>query len=1547
MRTELKSIKTRLFLIIIVFNSYFVSAQNNLIEDYNFETVSFDTIAGPVTTVPQPGMWYPYLTNQNQNVIYAGFDSLMNAKLIGIKTGLSSNPSWLCGLAFRTKAPESGVYRLGFYARIADMDSTASNAYLRVFIRIKDSKKDEVKLFARADLQNNYKDQFLTRGWAYYAIDFDLDKIYNTAGSQILQATNDDRSDFSVYFANISSVRAADIQLANVSLIKLTGDIITDGLFEETHINTSGPNTSIPEFGHWYPYLSSNNQMVVSTVKTPEIKNGNSVDIKVFASSTPSWHSGVAQRISAPLSGIYRLGFYGRIVESTSGDGYIRTYLRVKDRNRSDAKFFSRVDQQNCYKDIFLANDWKYYICDFDLGKIWHNDSVFDSQPLDLIDFALYFSNISSSRAAEIQISDVSFIKIDEIAALYENSTSSHLLKTGKVTLSIDKGAAFIMNIKETAESENWINNSTGLWSMKITSPNGNEYNLSTENCTYMGCTYNDSLGLKSTLTLRWEYSLNNYTCYVKSLISVYRGSDLLHWNFEAKIPDGYYINKLTYPNLKLNKTVNSKIIIPDGGWGAEHSLTDIFTKSQPYPSGSRTMQLLCLQKNEKAFYYATHDVNAVTKFLTVNNQTSNVSVLTETETPKDWTSITGNFVLPWKTCVGIDPEGWIEAVKKWYRPFSYTAKWGRPRVYDNKRPDWLLNNNLWLSTGSPSVDNVNATIRTLNYFNSEYTSCHAYYWHNYDFDTHYPEFLPPKPMFDYMIDTIKSISSHIVPYINGRLWDTTTVYFQEQNAHDFAITNKDGTIRVETYANTPSAVMCPSTLIWKKTLTDLCDTLTNKLNVSGVYIDQVGCSRPYPCWNENHNHTLGGGNFWSNSYRDIISNIKQKIPADAIISTEQNAECYIDLFDIMFMANTPLGNDYRRVPLFQYIYSDRSLMYSLDNYNDRDNYRSLLFKSSLAFLWGSQLGSYQPDFIMNRTLVKHREFVRDLVNFRATQKNIFNGGRLIKELIPTGDNPEIYISEYEKTNVIRGSQWIGANGEEVTYYINFDDKKHNVYLADGQEYELQALSYLRIPVISPVETEEIEYDTVRIENYVTDNKFSQVSFETESGPSTNIPDFDTWYPYFTSGTQGTVYYTNDTELKSDVVGIKVNQTSNPSWLCGLARRISVPEKGVYRLGFYAKCVEKEGSLPAYIRVFLRIDDQNKSQIRCFASANLLNNFKDQSLADGWNYYTVDFDLSKVFLSSTNIQESTDNDISDFSIYFSNISSARAADIRIAEVDFYKVDDCEKPGVWMNSDFENYNYMPYLSTSKADASNSKGLWRLSVPGLSSGSLCLDSTDITGNKSLKINVDSTTGFTGLYIASTLIGLPKGEYVMKFKSKANIDSIPFRIDVNHVNNSAPLFPFNTFATIRENYLTDTLWHEYAVPFDNISMSDSLYLAIRPNISVKDECVNLDNQTVSYWFDDFVLLRPVINQPDYVLPMGKKFLDKYGNDKGIGEESNFTIKQTIGGIIVVSEKTQPIHICNLRGQLLFNKSICGEMFIPLERGLYLINNMKILIM
>ena len=56
MRTELKSIKTRLFLIIIVFNSYFVSAQNNLIEDYNFETVSFDTIAGPVTTVPQPGM---------------------------------------------------------------------------------------------------------------------------------------------------------------------------------------------------------------------------------------------------------------------------------------------------------------------------------------------------------------------------------------------------------------------------------------------------------------------------------------------------------------------------------------------------------------------------------------------------------------------------------------------------------------------------------------------------------------------------------------------------------------------------------------------------------------------------------------------------------------------------------------------------------------------------------------------------------------------------------------------------------------------------------------------------------------------------------------------------------------------------------------------------------------------------------------------------------------------------------------------------------------------------------------------------------------------------------------------------------------------------------------------------------------------------------------------------------------------------------------------------------------------------------------------------
>ena len=78
-------------------------------------------------------------------------------------------------------------------------------------------------------------------------------------------------------------------------------------------------------------------------------------------------------------------------------------------------------------------------------------------------------------------------------------------------------------------------------------------------------------------------------------------------------------------------------------------------------------------------------------------------------------------------------------------------------------------------------------------------------------------------------------------------------------------------------------------------------------------------------------------------------------------MTTEENAECYIDLFDMMLVVNSPHNSYTKMVPLFPLIYSDRCIYSGYTYIPWRITDGSLNFMSMRSLLWGSQLGWVEP----------------------------------------------------------------------------------------------------------------------------------------------------------------------------------------------------------------------------------------------------------------------------------------------------------------------------------------------------------------------------------------------------------------------------------------------------------------------------------------------------------------------------------------------------------------------------------------------------------
>ena len=210
-----------------------------------------------------------------------------------------------------------------------------------------------------------------------------------------------------------------------------------------------------------------------------------------------------------------------------------------------------------------------------------------------------------------------------------------------------------------------------------------------------------------------------------------------------------------------------------------------------------------------------------------------------------------------------------------------------------------------------------------------------------------------------------------------------------------------------------------------------------------GVYLDQVSCSLPQPCHDASYGHRLGGGEFWTQGYRELMKPIREDAAKRGRgLTSECAAEPYMDSFDafLTWMENTP-----KDVPLLPAVYSGYALYFgSIESKNDSfDSYCAL---QARMFLWGFQLG--WSGILLGKGKEEFASFTKKLCRARLENLDCFLYGELVGELTPVGEVPMVDVKwEYKdvgefKAPAIMSSVWLNDKGERRVFIINISAEK-------------------------------------------------------------------------------------------------------------------------------------------------------------------------------------------------------------------------------------------------------------------------------------------------------------------------------------------------------------------------------------------------------------------------------------------------------------------------------------------------------------------------
>jgi len=508
-------------------------------------------------------------------------------------------------------------------------------------------------------------------------------------------------------------------------------------------------------------------------------------------------------------------------------------------------------------------------------------------------------------------------------------------------------------------------------------------------------------------------------------------------------------LREIMFPIHNLAVTDDDTVIVPSvSGRLHEKPLSRPLKARGDYPSGWLSMQCAGLYGPKGGTYVGVHDPYASTKRLEMDTTDGHLRIQWTWPAP-DCGKPGNAWEMPGEVVIRPFDGDWYDFAQIYREWASEEAKWwprgsqaGRPDT-----PDWMKDVSVWALTGGGADAVVNQVAKFAEYLGVP-TALHWYRWHQIPFDNDYPHYFPAKDGFADGVKRLQAAGVRVMPYINGRLWDTDLEDFQTTGIAAATKSEKGEPYTEEYGSKQKLAAMCPATPLWQKTVRDIVLRLTGpEFNVDGVYIDQVAAARPRLCFDSSHGHPLAGGHWWTTQgYWPLLTGLRQQMAAERpgkMITTECNAEPYVHLFDGYL---TWHFQDDGAVPLFAAVYGGQVQLFSRAYQGDSWKGLAMRQKTAQALCWGEQLGWISPAVVDDPVA---GPFLKRLARLRYDLRAYLARGRMARPPAIKTDGSTVtadwqwHGKRMVTTPAVLSGAWHAADGGLALIFVNVDDKPH------------------------------------------------------------------------------------------------------------------------------------------------------------------------------------------------------------------------------------------------------------------------------------------------------------------------------------------------------------------------------------------------------------------------------------------------------------------------------------------------------------------------
>jgi hypothetical protein len=358
----------------------------------------------------------------------------------------------------------------------------------------------------------------------------------------------------------------------------------------------------------------------------------------------------------------------------------------------------------------------------------------------------------------------------------------------------------------------------------------------------------------------------------------------------------------------------------------------------------------------------------------------------------------------------------WWQVARR-YRTWALGQRWCSrgPIVSRPDYPKAMVDVDIWLLSNQCSADNLCKRIAKIRRFYPDMKiGVHWYGWNAENPSLGECPYFAPGSNVATTVAFMKSQDVLLMPYVDGRLLSKNSDRFSEM-VHG-ACYSASGALYEEKWGANHYVVMCPTAPGFVKAVQDTATNVVFGSDFGALYEDQIACSRAMPCFNVAHGHPLGGGAWWTDGYRNILTPMHASLAAaNRPITSEGAGEMWLDLIDGYLQAESPQESD---VPFYPAVYGGYAVYFGARiKCKDPQAYFAL---QARAMAWGvaPNWQRISDDFVFGR-IEGSIDTLRRVARMRKMAGEFLKYGSL---------EDELRILDVVKR---RRVNWYGADGEQ------------------------------------------------------------------------------------------------------------------------------------------------------------------------------------------------------------------------------------------------------------------------------------------------------------------------------------------------------------------------------------------------------------------------------------------------------------------------------------------------------------------------------------